>query len=70
METEISKGQNEHAALEQLPTEEEKRLIEVEKAGDPEAYDDHFRKTFITENKKEAIGGSTEAWALHDILIP
>ena len=40
--------QPEHASLEQNPTEEEKRLIEVEKT-DPDAYDEHFRKTFITE---------------------
>ena len=43
--------------------------MEVEKAGDAEAYDEHFRRTFITENKKQGMGGG-EAWTLLDILIP
>ena len=60
--------QPDHSNLEQHPTEEEKQLLEVEKAGDEEAYDEHFRKTFITENKKKVDGG--DAWSLHDILIP
>lgn len=36
--------------------------------GDENTYQEHFRKTFITENQKE--GEAKEAWTLHDMLIP
>lgn len=35
---------------------------------DEETYQDHFRKTFITENKKDQ--DNEDAWTLHDIIIP
>lgn len=36
--------------------------------GDEQTYQEHFRKTFITENQKETE--MKEAWTLHDMMIP
>ena len=36
--------------------------------GDEQTYQEHFRKTFITENQKETE--VKEAWTLHDMMIP
>jgi hypothetical protein len=36
--------------------------------GDEQTYQEHFRKTFITENQKETE--LKEAWSLHDMMIP
>ena len=36
--------------------------------GDENTYQEHFRKTFITENQKD--GESREVWTLHDMMIP
>ena len=45
---------------------EEKRLIEMEKAGDEAQYTEHYKKTYITENKRK----NGVAWTLHDLRIP
>ncbi len=37
--------------------------------GDESKYQEHFRKTFITENQKDGEGGK-ECWSLHDMMIP
>ena len=37
--------------------------------GDENTYQEHFRKTFITENQKDGMG-DIEAWSLHGMLIP
>ena len=50
-------------------TKEEQALFEVEKLNDEAKFQEVFRKTFITENKK----GPTETgdlWSLHDMQIP
>lgn len=36
--------------------------------GDENTYQEHFRKTFITENQKD--GEAREVWTLHDMMIP
>jgi hypothetical protein len=36
--------------------------------GDEQTYQEHFRKTFITENQKEVE--AKESWTLHDMMIP
>lgn len=36
--------------------------------GDEQTYQEHFRKTFITENQKETE--MKESWTLHDMMIP
>lgn len=44
--------------------------------GDDQTYQEHFRKTFITENQKKMMGGglpqeeSKQNWTLHDMIIP
>jgi hypothetical protein len=43
--------------------------------GDDKTYQEHFRKTFITENQKKMMGGdptadSKQNWTLHDMIIP
>ena len=52
-------------------TQDERKLLEVEQKGD-EAYEDHFRKTFITENKKPGIGAAFDhgSWTSFDMQIP
>lgn len=38
---------------------------------DDKTYQDHFRKTFITENqKKPGVDQTKSAWTLHDMIIP
>lgn len=37
--------------------------------GDADKYQEHFRKTFITENQK-GDGEIKEVWTLHDMMIP
>ncbi len=45
---------------------------------DEQTYQEHFRKTFITENQKGKMGGaagasnqeSKQIWTLHDMIIP
>jgi|APGre2960657444_1045066.scaffolds.fasta_scaffold724763_1 hypothetical protein len=34
---------------------------------DDQQYQDHFRKTFITDQKEKA---EEECWTLHDMMIP
>ena len=46
--------------------DEEKKLIAMEIAGNEAEYTEHFKKTFITENKKKDGG----AWTLHGLRIP
>lgn len=36
--------------------------------GDENTYQEHFRKTFITENQKDIE--AKDVWTLHDMLIP
>ena len=43
--------------------------------GDDKTYQEHFRKTFITENQKKMMGDaapgeSKQIWTLHDMIIP
>ena len=35
---------------------------------DDQQYQDHFRKTFITDNQKK--DAEEESWTLHDMMIP
>ena len=37
--------------------------------GDDQTYQDHFRKTFITENQKK-MDDNKAKWTLHDMIIP
>lgn len=37
--------------------------------GNEDQYQDHFRKTFITENQKKEDKGR-QLWTLHDMIIP
>lgn len=36
--------------------------------GDDDKYQEHFRKTFITEKEKDTEEG--QAWSLHEMMIP
>ena len=54
---------------EQQPTIEEKELEVMEKTVDDEAYDAHFRGTFIKETE-EVDTKDDECWTLHDMKIP
>ena len=60
------------SAAEEMPeqqhTQAEQDLIEVEKLNDEAKFQEVFRKTFITEQKKTAESG--ELWALADMQIP
>ena len=38
----------------------------MEKAGDEAQYTEHYKKTYITENKRK----NGVAWTLHDLRIP
>ena len=41
--------------------------------GDENTYQQHFRKTFITEDQKGKDGmaiGEDQVWTLHDMMIP
>lgn len=40
----------------------------AENAMDDKQYQDHFRKTFITDNQKKET--DEESWTLHDMMIP
>ena len=40
----------------------------AENAMDDKQYQDHFRKTFITDNQKKEA--EEESWTLHDMMIP
>ena len=51
--------------LEHQHTHAEQQLIEVEKLNDEAKFQEVFRKTFITEQKKGADSG--ELWTLHDM---
>ena len=51
--------------LEHQHTQAEKQLMEVEKLNDEAKFQEVFRKTFITEQKKEVDSG--EIWTLHDM---
>ena len=46
--------------------DEEKKLIEMEKAGDEARYTEHYKKTYITENKRK----DGAAFTLHYFRIP
>ena len=48
--------------------ENNKLIQEDPYENDENTYQEHFRKTFITENQKESE--MKEAWTLHDIMIP
>jgi hypothetical protein len=60
------------------PKEEEHKATENEGGdqeqqdpyqGNEDQYQDHFRKTFITENQKKD-GEKKQLWTLHDMIIP
>ena len=38
--------------------------------GDDDKYQEHFRKTFITENQRMADEAEADTFTLHDMLIP
>ena len=61
----MSSNQGQEQMLEHQHTQAEKQLMEVEKLNDEAKFQEVFRKTFITEQKKEVDSG--ELWTLHDM---